>query len=312
MKKICIFLFTGTGMTAYVIDKLKSELETKQHEVDVFLIEDTRAEQLSYENYDGIGLAFPVHSFNAPEIVMKFVKKLPEWRNKRDQSNDPEPGKAFIINVTGEVSPMNAAATKYVRRRLGKKGFKVIFDRQLAMAPNFMVKYDEKKLKNSLKNIKEQIPEAADDLLQALESFDDTDFESSKKNNSESNIENDVVTSAEHKKALNSEVGFAAKALTFFGRAEWPGAKLMGKFLRIDKSCSDCGICINYCPNRNIVKGKKGIKFKMHCGLCMRCLFICPSKSIKVRRPFRFIDFDSWYDNDELKILKNISKKSGY
>lgn len=42
MKKVCIFLFSGTGMTRYVVDKITHELENLQVKVDVYPIEKLR------------------------------------------------------------------------------------------------------------------------------------------------------------------------------------------------------------------------------------------------------------------------------
>ena len=49
--KICIFLFSGTGMTKYVIENIKNLLEAKQAVVDIFLIENVKIENISLNNY---------------------------------------------------------------------------------------------------------------------------------------------------------------------------------------------------------------------------------------------------------------------
>jgi MinD superfamily P-loop ATPase len=89
---------------------------------------------------------------------------------------------------------------------------------------------------------------------------------------------------------------FAVKILSFVGRGEWPGAKMMRLFFYADKNCKRCDLCAEICPNQNIVMGKKSVNFKWNCGLCLRCFYMCPEKAIKIRRPARFIGLESWYE----------------
>ena len=70
---------------------------------------------------------------------------------------------------------------------------------------------------------------------------------------------------------LRQTIGLRTKIMAFIGRAEWFGAV----FIRI--------------------------RFGWHCGLCMRCLYLCPQHAIQVHRPFRFIRFDTWYQNENLQ-----------
>ena len=92
LKKICIFLFSGTGMTKFVIDKLKNEFETEKINVDIHFIENTKIEFFEFNNYDIVGIAYPVHSLNAPKIVINFARKLPTCKAVN----------TFIISTVGE------------------------------------------------------------------------------------------------------------------------------------------------------------------------------------------------------------------
>ena len=65
MKKVCIFLFSGTGLTRYVVRKLSAELVTQQADVDVFEIDsinrtkktDTLVQDYIVDDYNAIGIA---------------------------------------------------------------------------------------------------------------------------------------------------------------------------------------------------------------------------------------------------------------
>ena len=55
-------------MTKYVVDNIKLEFQTQNVQVDVYEIENTQAQSISLSDYDTVGIAYPVHSFNAPKI----------------------------------------------------------------------------------------------------------------------------------------------------------------------------------------------------------------------------------------------------
>jgi len=258
MQKLCVFYFSGTGMTKYVIEKLKLELKVQQVQADIFDIAKTQVADINIDVYDALGIAFPVHSFNAPKIVMDFARSLPQAGSMP----------AFIISTAGDYAAINFAAAKYLSRILCKKGFAVFYDRQFIMPSNFIIKYGEDKVRQLLSEANSHIPATVQDIINRV--------------------------------PYRQQSNFGAKMATFMGRAEWYGAKFMAKFYYTNQNCIHCGICADNCPNHNITVAENRVRFKCRCGLCMRCLYICPHKALKVRWPLRFISFDSWYDNEEL------------
>lgn len=152
----------------------------------------------------------------------------------------------------------------------------MFYDKQLYMPSNFTIKYDAPKVEQLIAAVNAEIPQIA----------------------------HDIATSASYKR----DSGFLSKCMACIGRAEWFGAIFIGKMFYADKKCSHCGVCANSCPNHNIVNGNR-IHFKWHCGLCMRCMYICPQHAIKVHQPFKFISFDEWYKNEELLVGRKINAK---
>jgi len=110
MKRICIFLFSGTGMTKYVIEQLAQALEPLSAQVDLYPIEETQLQQVSLNNYDLIGIAYPVHAFNAPKIVINFAKQLPDDLSKN----------IFLISTAGEDHPVNYSSSRLLMNILSK------------------------------------------------------------------------------------------------------------------------------------------------------------------------------------------------
>jgi len=155
MKNICIFLFSATGLTKYVIDKIKCEFETQQVNADIFYIEKTQIENVQFNNYDTVGIAYPIHSFNAPKIVIDFVKKLPSLKNIN----------AFVLSTGGGSSSLNFSSSELLIKILKKKGFNVFYDRQFTMPSNFASKDDEAEVTNKINQIKEQIPVSVNEII---------------------------------------------------------------------------------------------------------------------------------------------------
>lgn len=250
-------MFSGTGMTKYVVDKIKPELEKLQMLVDIYPIERSMIPSVPLKDYDTVGIAYPVHSFNAPKIVINFARQLPQTPATN----------VFLISTAGESHPVNYSSSRLLMTILHKKNYSVFLDRQLYMPSNFAIKYDEPKVERLINAVNSEIPQMALDIA-------------------------NLAPCKQH-------VGFLTKFMAFIGRAEWMGAIFIGKLFYADKKCSHCGVCAANCPNHNIESGNH-MHFKWHCGLCMRCLYICPQNAIKVRWPFRFIAFDEWYKNEEL------------
>lgn len=259
MRKVCIFSFSGTGMTDYVVAMIKAELEKRNVELDVHKIEYTTAKEVDFEKYDSIGIAYPVHAFNAPKIVVDFARTLPMAFIQN----------SFVISTAGDYSILNASSSRLLIKTLNKKNHDVFYDKQYVMPSNFMTKNNEDEVIKLLDRVREDVVKTADSIC-----F--TSFQKRKENP-------------------------FTRFVSFMGRIEWLGAKIMGKFFYSDEKCTGCKTCVKQCPNRNISIVEKNLKFKWNCGLCMRCLYFCPEQAILIRHPFKFIRVKGWYENPALR-----------
>ena len=72
--KILLLYFTGTYNTLYLTTIIKNTLLTKGHSVDTFVLTD----KIKYkvDDYDFIGIGYPLHAYNAPKIVEDKLKEL--------------------------------------------------------------------------------------------------------------------------------------------------------------------------------------------------------------------------------------------
>lgn len=158
IKRVGVFFFSGTGMTKYVIDELKSQFENNQVCFDCFIIEAVKIQDIQLDSYDAVGIAYPVHSFNAPQIVVNFVKRLPM----------KTPMNTFIISTAGEHSVLNFASSRLLMKILNKKGYTVFYDKQFIMPSNFIVKNDENTVGNRLDEVNREIPSTVSEIVNVI------------------------------------------------------------------------------------------------------------------------------------------------
>ena len=77
MKKVILYVFSGTGNTQLVAELYKKYLT--DCETTIYML-GKRAEGESVPSpldYDLVGLGYPVHGFNAPLVMNNFCKCLP-------------------------------------------------------------------------------------------------------------------------------------------------------------------------------------------------------------------------------------------
>jgi len=145
-KRACVFMFSGTGLTSYVVSKIQSELEKMDMSLDVCIIEKTNIREIQIQDYDMIGIAYPVHAFNAPKIVIDFVKQLPNSKRL----------KAFILSSAGDKSFINFASSNKLTQILQKKNYDVFYNKQFVMPCNFIIKNDEETVTERLNVISKE------------------------------------------------------------------------------------------------------------------------------------------------------------
>lgn len=146
IKKVCIFFFSGTGMTKYIVNKIKIEYEKQHICADCVSIDNPKLRDIRLASYETVGIVYPVHSFNAPQIVINFVKHLP----KTNRMN------AFIISTAGEDHPINYASSDLLIKILRAKGFHVFYNKLFAMPSNFIIKYEDTKVKQIIDEAKKK------------------------------------------------------------------------------------------------------------------------------------------------------------
>lgn len=109
--KIGFFVFSGTGNTGRVCARAAELMEKAGHETQTVYI---TGGTVPPAGFDRIVLGYPVHAFNAPSPVLKFIKNMP-------RGSAP----VYIMQTSGEALKLNTAATVTPARMLRRRGYDV-------------------------------------------------------------------------------------------------------------------------------------------------------------------------------------------
>lgn len=109
--KIGFFVFSGTGNTGRVCARAAELMEKAGHETQTVYI---TGGAVPPDGFDRIVLGYPVHAFNAPSPVLKFIKNMP-------RGSAP----VYIMQTSGEALKLNTAATVTPARMLRRRGYDV-------------------------------------------------------------------------------------------------------------------------------------------------------------------------------------------
>ena len=132
--KVVLYVFSGTGNTLKVASLIKKYMNA---EVTVYRISKKSGEAPSPEGFDLVGIGYPIHAFNAPEPILKFVKSLPKVAYRR----------AFIFKSSGEGLHLNDCSSQKCIKILKKKGYDVTLERHVVMPYNMIYRHSDEMAK---------------------------------------------------------------------------------------------------------------------------------------------------------------------
>ena len=241
--KIAIYYFSGTGNTELTVKKWQSEASKHNIDCQLFKIEENPKEEVDVSSFDKIGIAYPIHAFNAPKNVNKFVNLIKKVDEKKD---------AFVIMVSGEYMNLNHSSDNKLARILKRRNLIVNSEYHYLMPYNMIFRHTEKRAFQMYETMNALVPLDVEDYL---------------------------LTNKSHKLKKHHLVGW----LTWTFRIEQVFAPVNGKTFKINKKkCVKCMMCVKNCPTNNIefVDGK--FKFHNHCLCCTRCSFNCPTNAFSI------------------------------
>lgn len=154
MQKCTLFYFSGSGNTKFVVEnfalKLKEHYSVELHEIDKI----TRDFDSFNDDFDVVGIIYPVHALNAPAIFFDFIKHhLPEGKKR----------KAFIVKSPGD--PFFQGGSSYqVRQALVKKDYTVFHESMIVMPANVFLRYPDNFITEICINATEKIASAVKEI----------------------------------------------------------------------------------------------------------------------------------------------------
>lgn len=157
IKNAVIFVFSGTGNTYKAARLFAAEFERQKITTDIVEIKKS-TDNISVESYDFIGIAYPIHAFNAPSIVVDFADKLPETGNK----------KVFIVKTSGEPLEINNISSMKLTRKLKRKGYIVTNEYHYAMPYNMIFRHNDNMAYKMYETLKALAPIEAREVIKGV------------------------------------------------------------------------------------------------------------------------------------------------
>ncbi|WP_024955104.1 EFR1 family ferrodoxin [Sulfurospirillum arcachonense] len=245
--KISIFYYSGAGNTKFVAKKITNSFK-KTHNVVSTKIKSNLLESTVDDDFDVLGIGFPIYFRNAPELVGEFLKTL-----------DGKSRKVFFFCTKGLYS--------------GNAIKKIM---ELSIKQNFIPS----------RYIEFYMPGTDALLLLAkkgslLEKF----FKSIYSRNIEVKIEkftSNIVnsnTNIPNKKWYT----FLDNLIVKNFEKKWTdqNKKLIPQFYSKKDICIGCMKCVKDCPRNNIFYDQH-IQFGLNCDTCFYCIHNCPVEAIQI------------------------------
>lgn len=235
---IRVVYFSGTGGTAMAAKALAEAFAARG--ADTELNEIRRGRDIPSGGEEMLALLFAVHAANAPLPVYEWLNALA-----------PVHGiPAVVVSVSGggEVFPNHGCRAGCIKR-LERKGYRVVYERDIVMPSNFIEATPDGFITELLRVLPQKADAIADDVL--------------------SGIERRVRTK------------WIDRAVSTLLEIEKKGAPWFGRALRVTDACTGCGWCARECPGANIRMKDGKPEFLKQCVLCTRCVYGCPTKAIQ-------------------------------
>lgn len=128
--KTIICYFSGTGNTKKVVNKYIEEFKSNGWEATALPIEEKS--DVDFSQYDSIGIAYPIHAFNAPSNIVEFCKKLPKLEKEKQ---------LYIIKTSGEPLKINNISSTKIKHILKRKGYVLTNEYHYVMPYNMIFRH---------------------------------------------------------------------------------------------------------------------------------------------------------------------------
>ena len=151
MEPRCVmYVFSGTGNTMLVAEEYRKIFGDK---TEIYEITSSFNELPLPDDYDTVGIGYPVHAFNAPLIVRRFASSLHAGR----------PMKLFLFHTGGEGLALNDSSSFSIREVLGRE-FHIISERHYVMPYNMIFRHSDEMVKHMITYMRRLVPIHAESI----------------------------------------------------------------------------------------------------------------------------------------------------
>ncbi len=133
MRKAILYVFSGTGNTKLIAEEFSKNFVKYDIETTIYMISANFEDVPDPSDYDIIGFGYPVHAFNAPQLVVNFAKQLHSVHDKY----------TFIFKSSGEPLKLNNASSNKLIKVLKEKGYAVSLERHIVMPYNMIFRHND-------------------------------------------------------------------------------------------------------------------------------------------------------------------------
>jgi len=153
--RIGLYYFSGTGNTRLVAGEFKTVFASRDLECELIPLEKItqKTRDISFTDYDLVGLGFPVHAFDAPRIVYDFVKLLPVKRVRY-----------FLFKTAGS-DFLLGGSTHRLRSALASKGWTLAHESFFEMPPNVGACPSQERVDQIVAQARENVSVAVEEIL---------------------------------------------------------------------------------------------------------------------------------------------------
>ncbi len=212
------------------------------------------------------GIFMPTHGFTAPWSVIKATLRLPRVRKTH----------AIVVATQGRlqfkkcfIPGLSGSATFLIALILMLKGYRIRGVQSINMPSNWMALHSGQKPAN-VQRIIENARVPSEHFIRKILAGQRSWFT--------------FLNGIEFLLGLllvPVSIGYLLYAKT-----------ALAKLFFVNRRCTGCGLCAEYCPNAAILMKGKNHKYPFwtfHCESCMRCMAFCPQKAIEVQQPSAFL-----------------------
>lgn len=262
--KILIFYFSGTGNALAAANWINSYATSIEIESRLINIADNpNLKGVTIEENTLIGFCYPTHGFNAPPIVIKFLRGFPSTNKKVN---------FFILNTRAgmKISKLFTPGVSGLAFILPliiliSKGYKTVGYRPLDLPSNWISIHP---------GLRKQVIESIFKRCEPLTTAFISKILSGKK-------------SFNRLYELPIDIAISPIALGYY----FYGRYVLSKTFIATNDCNLCGLCDKECPVNAIII-KDGLPYWTYkCESCMHCMNICPQRAIETPHAYTAI---SW------------------